>query len=166
MGLFEKILKKKEPNIFEQISELLLAKGIKFRKEGEIFKFEANVDERIIGCMLVCDMTRSLLIFSAVLPYQIPKNRMLEFIEMIARFNEKIWYGSFEFSFEYNMISLVTTLPIDNAAISYEQLERLCFNNLLNVHYFQFGFEKILNSEFKFEDVCKEIITKYQNNKN
>jgi hypothetical protein len=85
---------------------------------------------------------------------------------MIARFNEKIWYGSFEFSFEFNIISLVTTLPIDNASISYEQLERLCFNNLLNVHYFQSGFEKLLHTNSKLEDVYTDIITNYQNNRN
>ena len=169
MGLFNRDFKNKELNLFAQISELLLGKGIKFRRDGDngrLYKFEANVDDRVIGCMLVCDINRSLLTFSSILPYQIPNDKLLEFLEMIARFNEKIWYGSFEFSFEFNIISLVTTLPIDNASISYEQLERLCFNNLLNVHYFQSGFEKLLHTNSKLEDVYTDIITNYQNNRN
>ena len=166
MGLFDRAFKKKEPKLFEQISDLLLGKGIKFTREGKnghIYKFEADVDERVIGCMLICDMNISLLTFTAILPFQIPNERLFEFLEMIARFNEKMWYGSFEFSFEFNIIILLTTLPVDNATISYEQLERLCFNNLLNVHYFQAGFEKILNTNSKLEDVYKDIISNYQN---
>jgi hypothetical protein len=64
MGLFDRAFKNKELNIFEQISELLLGKGIKFRRDGDngrLYKFEANVDDRVIGCMLVCDINRSLL---------------------------------------------------------------------------------------------------------
>ena len=87
---------------------------------------------------------------------------MLECLELMARFNEKIWYGAFEFSFEYNLVSSVTTLPIDNSTISYEQLERLCFNNLLNVHFFQNGSEKLITKNLKIEDISNEIITIYE----
>jgi len=166
MGLVDRTFKRKDTIIFEQVSALLSGKGIKFRRdggEGQLFKFEANVDERVIGCLLTCDMNRSLLTFSAILPYRIPNNKMVESLELIARFNEKIWYGAFEFSFEYNVVSFVTTLPIDNAFISYEQLERLCFNNLLNVHFFQEGFEKLLTTNLKVVEIYNEIITHYQN---
>lgn len=155
----------KQKIIFDQISELLTGKGIKFRREGgegQFYKFEANVDERVIGCMLNCDLNRKLLTFSAILLYQIPNNKMLECLELMARFNEKIWYGAFEFSFEYNLVSSVTTLPIDNSTISYEQLERLCFNNLVNVHFFQNGFEKLITKNLKIEDISNEIITLYE----
>jgi len=149
MGLIGIKFKKKEPNIFEQIADLLHGKGIKFRNqtgEGQIFNFEANVGERIIGCTL----------------NSIPSNKIAECLELMARFNEKIWYGGFEFSFEHNLVSLVTTLPIDNALISYEQLERLCFNNLLNVHFFQDGFESLIVNNFKVEDIYNKIINIYQ----
>jgi hypothetical protein len=165
MGLIGIKFKKKEPNIFEQIADLLHGKGIKFRNqtgEGQIFNFEANVGERIIGCTLNCDIKRKLLTFSAILLNPIPSNKIAECLELMARFNEKIWYGGFEFSFEHNLVSLVTTLPIDNALISYEQLERLCFNNLLNVHFFQDGFESLIVNNFKVEDIYNKIINIYQ----
>lgn len=166
MGLFDRTLRKKDPTIFEQISDLLSGKGIKFERVGaelQLFKFEANVDERLIRCMLDCDTNRSLLTFSAFLPFQMPNDKIGQCLELMARFNEKIWYGGFQFSFEYNVVSLVTTLPVDNAYISYEQLERLCFNNLLNMHYFQIGFERLLKNDIKFEKLYSDLIAHYQN---
>jgi hypothetical protein len=96
MGLFDRLFEKKEAGIFKQIADLLSGKGINFRREGEygeVFLFDANVDERVIRCMLVTNLERNLLTFSAFLPYQIPTNKVVDCFELIIRLNEKIWYG-------------------------------------------------------------------------
>ena len=80
MGLFDKQFGKKEKNIFDQISELLTGKGIKFSRA-----------------------------------------------------------------------------PHDNAIVSYEQLERLCFNNLLHINNYQNGFSQILNKNVSPKSALEEI---------
>lgn len=163
MGLFDKQFRKKENNIFEQISELLKRKGIKFRRsehDDALFEFEANIDERIIQCVLVCDINVSLLTFVAYLQNPITEEKFQEILEFITRINRDIWYGSFQINFEGDLVGLVrckTTLPIDNAVISHEQLERLCFNNLVHVNNYQNGFFKIIHENVSPKDALTEI---------
>ena len=154
---------KKENDIFEQISELLTGKGIKFTRaphDNALFQFEANVDERAIQCVLVCDTNVSLLTFAAYLQNPIPEENFPKILEYITRINRDIWYGSFQINFEGDFVGHVrckTTLPIDNAIISYEQLERLCFNNLVHVNNYQNGFSQILNKNVSPKDALEEI---------
>jgi hypothetical protein len=153
----------KQKIIFDQISELLTKKGIKFRRashDDAIFQFEANVDERVIQCILVCDINVSLLTFAAYLQYSIPEERLSEIIEFITRINRDIWYGSFEINFEGDFVGHVrckTSLPIDNAIVSFEQLERLCFNNLMHVYNYQNGFSHILNKYVTPKDALEAV---------
>lgn len=163
MGLFDKQFGRKEKSIFDQISELLTAKGIKYNRpshDNALFQFDANVDERVIQCVLVCDLSNSLLTFVAYLQDQIPEELLPEIVEFIARINKDVWYGSFHLDFEGGAIgyaSCKTTLPIDNAIVSYEQLERLCFNNLVHVNNYQNGFSRILNESISAEEALEEI---------
>ena len=163
MGIFDKQFGKKEKNIFDQISELLTGKGIKFSRaphDNALFQFETNVDERVIQCVLVCDINVSLLTFAAYLQNPIPEEKLPEILEFITRINRDIWYGSFQINFEGDFAGHVrckTTLPIDNAIVSYEQLERLCLNNLLHVNNYQNGFSQILNKNVSPKDALEEI---------
>ena len=163
MGLFDKQFGNKKKNIFDQISELLTGKGIKFNRpphDNALFQFEADVDERVIHCVLVCDINVSLLTFVAYLQNPIPKEKFPEILEFITRINRDIWYGSFQINFEEDSFGYVrckTTLPIDNAIVSYEQLERLCFNNLLHVNNYQNGFSQILTKNVSPKNALEEI---------
>jgi hypothetical protein len=146
MGLFDKRIKEKDSVIPDQISGLLTDKGIDYKKDGTVFNFQANVDERIIGCNLVCDMDNSLLKFSAIFYDKVPNDKISGILELMARINGILAYGAFAFNFNHNMITCITTIPFDNAVLSYEQLERLCFNNLVNVNDYQGEFEELLKS--------------------
>ena len=163
MGLFDKQFGRKEKSIFDQISELLTAKGIKYNRpshDNALFQFDANVGERVIQCVLVCDLNTSLLTFAAYLQNQISEELLPEIVEFIARINKDVWYGSFHLDFEGGSVgyaSCKTTLPIDNAIVSYEQLERLCFNNLVHVNNYQNGFSRILNESISAEEALEEI---------
>jgi hypothetical protein len=163
MGILDKQFSEKEKNIFDQISELLTGKGIQFSRaqhDNALFQFEANVDERVIQCILVCDIYGSLISFAAYLQKPIPEEKLPEILEFITRINRDIWYGSFQINFEGDFAGYVrckTTLPIDNAIVSYEQLERLCFNNLLHVNNYQNGFSQILNKNLSPKDALEEI---------
>ncbi len=141
----------------------IFLKGIKFRRaphDNALFQFESNVDERVIQCILVCDINGSLISFAAYLQKPIPEEKLPEILEFISRINRDIWYGSFQINFEGDFTGHVrckTTLPIDNAIVSYEQLERLCFNNLLHVYNYQNGFSQILNKNLSPKDALEEI---------
>jgi hypothetical protein len=124
----------------------LQGKGLNIDKDPNdenVLKFEADVDEKVIRCMIVCNFDYSLLTFCAILPEEIHEERLPKVLELMARVNESMWYGTFVINFETLILSCVTTLPFNNARISNEQLERLCFNNLLNIHHFQDGFSKV-----------------------
>jgi hypothetical protein len=163
MGLFDKKFGKKEKNIFDQISELLTGKGIRYTRaphDNALFQFEANIDERVIQCILVCDINVSLITFAAYLQDPIPEEKRTEILEFITRINRDIWYGSFQINFEGDLPGLVrckTTLPIDNAIVSYEQIERLCFNNLVHVNNYQDGFLQIVKNNLSPKDALEEI---------
>lgn len=153
------LFKKKEKNVFTLISKLLTDKGIKFKRpsyDDALFEFDADVDGNITKCVLVCDVSNvSLMTFVAFLSIRIPDEKLPEVFELIARINRLVWYGSFQINFEgdlKNVVRCKTTLPIDKATISYEQIERLCFNNLLHVHTYQNCFSKVIYNNVSPKD--------------
>lgn len=169
MGLLDKILNRKDDDLFVQIAELLNGKGIIFRRDENdeaVFRFEADIEGKVIKCILVCDQALKLLTFVAFIPNKIPVNIYPAALELIARINEDVKYGSFQLNIKIGIISCITTLPFNNAKISFEQLERLCFNNLLHVSEYQCVFFRVLEEYLTPDELFNEIKSELSNRSN
>lgn len=147
-------------DIHQQIHALLSGKGINYehpKEDRNVFVFHSDVDEHAITCILVVNLPANILRFNAYILRGIPKAKYFEVYDYMARVNELLPYGAFHLDPDEALIKSTTTLIMDKAEVTYDQLERLCFNNLLNVHAYQMGLYGVLYKDWTGLDAFLKV---------
>lgn len=138
-------------DIHRQIHALLKGKGINYENpdgNANVFVFHSDVDDHVVSCPLDVNLPANILTFVAYLRQPDPKHKHCAVYEYLVRINVHTLYGAFHLNPDDSLVKCATTLIIDKAEILYDQLERLCFNNMMHVKAFQMSIYGILNNDW------------------
>lgn len=106
--------------VFDMISETLKARNLKFVKpEGQKSVYlQVAADEMTIGLLIDVDEDRQLIRMISMLPFEFPKEKLIEGAIATSMTDFNMFDGSFDFNYEKGAVTFRITTSFLNSVIS------------------------------------------------